>query len=151
MLKEPTHYDANEQYVFEDMQVMNDFGLKWTWANMNTEETYCPITGLRQHPYKGGGKLAPLGSKIGCSMSHFMLWKKCVELDEPILILEHDSVFLRPFPDDIEFKGICQINDPNGSTRKGAFWSRKMQQRGGVGVFPKTGILGPEKKKYPMA
>ncbi|XP_072178800.1 SWI/SNF-related matrix-associated actin-dependent regulator of chromatin subfamily A containing DEAD/H box 1-like [Diadema setosum] len=27
MLKEPTHYDANEDYIFEDMQVMNDYEL----------------------------------------------------------------------------------------------------------------------------
>ena len=25
--------------------------------------------------------------------SHYLLWKKCVELNEPILILEHDVIF----------------------------------------------------------
>lgn len=28
----------------------------------------------------------------GCFLSHYMLWKKCIELDEPIIILEHDAV-----------------------------------------------------------
>jgi hypothetical protein len=28
----------------------------------------------------------------GCFLSHWSLWKKCIELDEPIIILEHDAV-----------------------------------------------------------
>jgi hypothetical protein len=28
----------------------------------------------------------------GCFLSHWNLWKKCVELGEPIIILEHDAV-----------------------------------------------------------
>lgn len=30
---------------------------------------------------------------IACAKSHFTLWQKCVELNEPILILEDDAVF----------------------------------------------------------
>lgn len=37
----------------------------------------------------------------GCFLSHFQLWKKCTELNLPILILEHDGVFIRPLPDNI--------------------------------------------------
>jgi hypothetical protein len=28
----------------------------------------------------------------GCFLSHWTLWKKCVELNEPIIVLEHDAV-----------------------------------------------------------
>ena len=28
----------------------------------------------------------------GCFLSHWALWKKCIELNEPIIILEHDAV-----------------------------------------------------------
>jgi hypothetical protein len=28
----------------------------------------------------------------GCFLSHWALWKKCIELDEPIIILEHDAI-----------------------------------------------------------
>jgi GR25 family glycosyltransferase involved in LPS biosynthesis len=28
----------------------------------------------------------------GCFLSHWNLWKKCVELDQPIIILEHDAI-----------------------------------------------------------
>ena len=86
----------------EAQRVMESFGLKWTWAKLNTELSHCPITKLRQHPY--GKKQASLQSKIGCSMSHYLLWNMAVELGEPILILEHDTVFTRKFPD-FEFNG----------------------------------------------
>ena len=125
-------------------QFMYDEGLEWTWANNNTEETFCKKTGLRMHPYRTGD----LRAVIGCSMSHYFLWKKCIELDEPILILEHDSVFLRALPE-IEFNGICQINDPMGATRKGAQWSRQMSSRGTVGVHSKTWITSKDEKHIP--
>lgn len=32
----------------------------------------------------------PLLNEIGCYASHLAMWKKCIELDEPILILEDD-------------------------------------------------------------
>jgi len=114
-------------------RVMNAHGLEWTWAHGNTAMDYCPLTGLRQHPY---GRLAP---KIGCSMSHYLLWERCVISDEPILILEHDAVFLRELPE-VDFKGICQINDPLGATPHGQKWHDKMVGRG-PGVFRKTKVL----------
>lgn len=124
--------------------IMEGFDLKWTWANNNTKMTYCPITKLRQHPY---GK-ANLDSKIGCSMSHFMLLKRCVELDESILILEHDAVFLREFPE-FDFTGICQINDPKGATRKGKWWSEQMVTRNTIGVHEKTWVTTPNERHIP--
>ena len=114
-------------------RVMAAHGLKWTWAKGNTAPSNCPLTGLMQHPY---GKLAP---KIGCSMSHYLLWERCVITDEPILILEHDAVFLRTLPD-IDFKGICQINDPLGATPHGLRWHNEMVKRG-PGVFQKTKVM----------
>jgi len=35
----------------------------------------------------------------GCFLSHFLLWEKCLELKEPILIFEHDALIIRPLPD----------------------------------------------------
>jgi len=32
--------------------------------------------------------------EVGCILSHIKLWKKCVELNEPILILEDDVIAL---------------------------------------------------------
>lgn len=35
--------------------------------------------------------------EIGCFLSHFLLWVKCVELDAPIVILEHDAILVKPY------------------------------------------------------
>jgi hypothetical protein len=40
-------------------------------------------------------------SQLGCFLSHYMLWLKCVELDEPCLIFEHDAVMIRPLPENV--------------------------------------------------
>jgi glycosyl transferase family 25 len=37
----------------------------------------------------------------GCFLSHFELWLKCVELNQPVIILEHDGIFTRPLPEDV--------------------------------------------------
>ncbi len=115
-------------------QVMAANGLSWTWAVDNTVERVCPRTKLRQRPYGG----ANLEAKIGCAMSHLLLWRKCVDLREPILILEHDAVFMKALPDFVDFAGICQINDPAGATRGGKQWSESMIRRATPGVHSKT-------------
>ena len=113
--------------------VMTQENLRWTWANMNTEKTRCPYTSLEQSPYR----TKSLEAKMACSMSHYLLWKLCVELDEPVLILEHDAVFVAPLPD-ISFEGAVQINDPVGGGYRGQEHSKIMQERGIVGVHPLT-------------
>jgi hypothetical protein len=139
-------YGINKDRAVEEMEAN---GLKWTWANNNTETTICPITGLKTFPYTASDTtLAALSSKIGCSMSHYLLWNKCVRLNEPILILEHDAVFLRPLPD-FDFKGICQINDPTGATPRGAWWANEMKKRGGEGAFEKTWVRKPHERDIP--
>lgn len=45
---------------------------------------------------KEASKMATPGVK-GCFDSHYRLWKKCVELDEPIIIWEDDIVITREF------------------------------------------------------
>ena len=38
--------------------------------------------------------------EVGCFLSHYLLWKKCIDLNEPILILEDDAIITNEF--DIE-------------------------------------------------
>jgi glycosyl transferase family 25 len=45
---------------------------------------------------KAVSKMSSPGVK-GCFFSHYNLWKKCVELDEPIIIWEDDIVLTREF------------------------------------------------------
>jgi GR25 family glycosyltransferase involved in LPS biosynthesis len=47
-----------------------------------------------------------------CFASHYLLWKKCVELDEPISILEHDAIFKQNIPD-IEFDMCVNFGRPS--------------------------------------
>ena len=35
-------------------------------------------------------------TQIGCFISHFSLWCHCIELDTPIIILEHDAIMVSP-------------------------------------------------------
>ena len=126
-------------------EVMRTNGMEWTWADNNTKDMICTETGLKQFPYRAND----LRAKIGCSMSHFLLWRHCVDLNEPLLILEHDAVFIHDFPHDVEFNGICQINDPNGATRKGGWWSQQMKQRGTIGVHEKTWVTTEKERLIP--
>lgn len=36
-------------------------------------------------------------TEIACALSHIRLWYECVKLDQPIVILEHDSVMIKPY------------------------------------------------------
>lgn len=36
-------------------------------------------------------------SEIACALSHISLWARCILLDKPILILEHDAVMIKPY------------------------------------------------------
>lgn len=47
-----------------------------------------------------------------CFASHYLLWRKCIELNEPILILEHDAIFVDNIPD-IEFNMCVNFGRPS--------------------------------------
>ena len=36
-------------------------------------------------------------AEIACALSHIALWVKCMELDQPIVILEHDAIMVKPY------------------------------------------------------
>jgi glycosyl transferase family 25 len=45
---------------------------------------------------------------IGCFYSHYRLWQKCIDLNEPIFIFEDDVVFVRPYYP-VEFTGVLIV------------------------------------------
>lgn len=47
-------------------------------------------------------KIEKLPGVKGCFLSHYELWKKCVDQNETLLICEHDGIFIRHMPTDIE-------------------------------------------------
>lgn len=54
-------------------------------------------------PFSPKMKKNRLGVK-GCFLSHFLLWLKSVNLNESLMIFEHDAVLLREIPENIEEK-----------------------------------------------
>ncbi len=90
-------------------------GLKWKypWEGQETDLK----TGLIKTAYPTQVK----EKRIACAMSHWLLWKKCESLNEPILILEHDAIFIEK----LDYKSILKsnfniigINSPAAATRK---------------------------------
>ena len=92
---------------------MEKEGLKWTWPDSGA--IFNQKLNMRFHAYGG-----PPKRRHACAMSHFYLWKKCVEESEPILILEHDAIFTKKLDPDYILNSDYEcigINDPRGATR----------------------------------
>jgi len=70
---------------------------------------------------------------LGCTISHMKLWKKCIEKQSPILILEHDAIMLRPIPNNIinSFNDVCNLD---WLSRKTSNYDIEVEQDRGQGV-----------------
>lgn len=47
--------------------------------------------------------------EVACALSHISLWAKCVELDRPLVILEHDAVMVEPYLQHELINSICYL------------------------------------------
>jgi len=47
--------------------------------------------------------------EICCFLSHFALWVKCVEEDQPLIALEHDAVMLQPFKEHMAINALIYL------------------------------------------
>ena len=47
--------------------------------------------------------------EVACALSHISLWQKCVIDDEPIVILEHDAIMIKPYMKHEVFNSICYL------------------------------------------
>jgi hypothetical protein len=96
------------------------FDIKWSWPHR--KKLVCERTGLLLTAYRN----QDLRKRIACAQSHYLLWKKCLELNETILILEHDAVFVRTF-EPFEFEGgVCSINSPLCATFNDKLYDEKL-------------------------
>lgn len=50
-------------------------------------------------------------TEVACALSHISLWAHCVELDKPIIILEHDAVMLKPIEMHSLFNSIIYLGN----------------------------------------
>jgi GR25 family glycosyltransferase involved in LPS biosynthesis len=127
--------------------------LRYTWPRSSAEDGIDFSTGL----YKRAYAAADWKKVAACTISHMKLWQHCIDLDEPILILEHDAYFISKFKyariamcnkneNNLYYKtnrrdeitvgewtgGICGINDPRGATRKSGLFHLKLQNSIGI-------------------
>ena len=49
---------------------------------------------------------------ISAFLSHYSLWKKCIELDEEVIIFEHDAVLVEPIPN-APYTYVCNFGKPS--------------------------------------
>ena len=105
-------------------RVMREEGLVWKYPWKGEE--YDMKAGLKKSAYQTAYPLR----RVACFLSHYMLWKTCVEKNQPLLILEHDAIFIQPFDETAFMKAECDIislNDPRGATRKAQDFHAKLQ------------------------
>ena len=100
---------------FANVTLMGN-GLKWTypWEGESIDFK----SGLTLRAYATAYK----ERRIACFMSHYRLWHECVKLNEPILVLEHDAIFIHQMSNyqfilDSKYD-IIGINNPLMATRK---------------------------------
>lgn len=48
-------------------------------------------------------------AEVACALSHISLWYKCVVIDRPIVILEHDAVMVQPYKNHGVYNSICYL------------------------------------------
>ena len=104
---------------------MDSYKIKWNYPWEESERDLA--SGLLKTPYPTRNPKA----RIACALSHYALWRKCYLEDEPILVLEHDTVFTKTLNYEyiLESKyDIIGINDPRGATRKAALYHKLVQQ-----------------------
>jgi hypothetical protein len=70
-------------------------------------------------------------TEVACALSHISLWAKCVEEDQPLVVLEHDAIMVEPFPTHTIFNAIIYL----GSREQKAGW--------GVYATPPHATNGP--------
>lgn len=60
---------------------------------------------------------------VGCFLSHYNLWLKCLKLNEPIGIFEHDVIFQKSYLNSIKFVEVLRLDKlSKGKDHGTGFW-----------------------------
>ena len=111
-------------------------------------EKYDIATGLKLRAYVTGN----IANRIACMVSHMRLWQECVDLEEKIIILEHDAFFTRQFIEEEINKSptwrgeVVGLNDPRGMTRKSQVYHDLVSKQESIQDVPYV----DERKDYPQ-
>lgn len=108
-------------------QHLDDFNLSlnnWTYPKSPAETINHLKTGLTLTGYRA----SDYTKVVSCLLSHMRLWRLATEINETIIILEHDALFIKKFSiGDIHSKftgGVMGLNDPIGATRKAQLYDK---------------------------
>ena len=71
-------------------------------------------------------------SEVACFLSHLSLWSHCAQIDKPIVILEHDAIFVKPYVQHALYNSISYLG-----------CSEQMKQGWKVHPTPPHGSEGP--------
>jgi GR25 family glycosyltransferase involved in LPS biosynthesis len=78
-------------------------GLRWTWPVHSSQDGIDFATGLHKKAYTA----ADQKKVMACAISHMRLWQHCIDINQPIMVLEHDAIFLRRF----DYKAIVMCGE----------------------------------------
>ena len=111
-------------------------GVAWTYPLDEHQDGLDLKTGLRLTHYKTENH----SNRVACMISHMRCWQKAIELNQTIVVLEHDALFTDTLcPEDLtsEWKGgIIGLNDPRGATRRSQEFHRKVSSYVGLQPVP---------------
>lgn len=83
-------------------------------------------TGIRMSQH---GKMTRRPGAQGCWLSHYTIWTKCIQNNQPVIVLEHDAVITEPWPKDLDLEtqliklystAECKTNPAFGLWSKGS-------------------------------
>lgn len=106
-------------------------GLAWNYP-LNEASRVEETTGMTLKGYR----CSSLARILSCTLSHAKVWKRCIHLNEEVMILEHDALFVRDF---IPFEwegGVLGLNDPRGATHSSRLYHNKVSVNKGVQDAP---------------
>ena len=126
-LKVKNTFDINRFNAVVPKQVdslLREYNIKWNYPWQGEVWTDF-ATGLIKKAYVTANPKA----RIAAALSHYSLWKQVSEMDEAVLILEHDVQFLCKMnltSNDCKQRDIIGINNPIGCTRKSRVFYQKI-------------------------
>ena len=116
--------------------IMNSNMLQWTYPLEGGRVDFATGLKLTAYPTQDPNK------RIACFLSHWMLWQEVAKTNEPMLILEHDAVFVQRLDVNMIVNSnynLVGINDPRGATRRSQVYHDQVQKFVNiVGPVPKV-------------
>jgi GR25 family glycosyltransferase involved in LPS biosynthesis len=122
--------------ITEDIDAIGMTGIDWTYPVRPEQDGLDMKTGLKLTHYP----TANPANRMACMVSHMRCWQKSIDLDETIVILEHDAIFTRKLvPNDLTSNwkgGIVGLNSPIGATRRASSFDDQAKKVGGLQLVP---------------